>query len=70
MKFVVGTPKTRVFKKVGPMCLACGNTRTFWVDMPGGEVLVEMRTVREGEIRVTACGRCSSRNSIVVGHVD
>lgn len=57
-------------QKLGPVCIACGNTRTFWVQEVGGVRVVEIRDVPDGEVRVHSCGRCRSRNSIVVAHVD
>jgi hypothetical protein len=56
--------------RLGPVCIACGNTRTFWIVCPEGECLAEMPDLPEGDVRVTMCGRCRSRNSVVITRVD
>lgn len=55
---------------LGPMCIACGNTRQFWIHTPEGDSLLETTSLPKGEIKVRACGKCRSHNSIVVAHVD
>jgi hypothetical protein len=52
------------------MCIACGNTRRFWILTQDGDLLVEMPQLPDGEVRVVACGKCRSRNSIVVTRID
>lgn len=59
-----------VARKLGPICIACGNTRLFWVHAPSGDERLDIREAPDGEVRVQACGRCRSRNSIVIAHVD
>lgn len=56
--------------RLGPLCIACGNTRRFWVHTPSGNELCELAELPDGEARVVACGRCRSRNSIVISRLD
>jgi hypothetical protein len=52
------------------VCIACGNTRQFWIHGENGDELSELARLPDGEIRIVACGRCQSRRSIVIAHVD
>jgi hypothetical protein len=70
MKFTVTSASTNVAGRLGPLCIACGNTRRFWIHTPEGDQLVEISDLPDGDVQVRACGRCSSRNSIVIAHVD
>jgi len=56
--------------RVGPICIACGNTRSFRVRTPDGESLVQIRDLHEDTGAVCACGRCGSRHSIVASRVE
>jgi hypothetical protein len=49
-----------------PTCIACGNTRTFWVRR-GEEVVHVAAWTLEPADKLVACGRCRSRNSLVLG---
>jgi hypothetical protein len=55
---------------LGPICIACSNTRLFWIQASDAEQLVEIARLPEGPVRVTACGRCGSRHSVIMGRVD
>jgi hypothetical protein len=55
---------------VGPYCIGCSNTQRFWVETESGERLVDLSDLEEGEVRILACGRCRTRSSIVLTHVD
>jgi hypothetical protein len=56
--------------RVGPVCIACGNTQKFWVLEDGKNELAELSDLAEGVAQVTACGRCNSRNSVMLSNVD
>jgi len=70
MKVTISSAKAGVAGRLGPLCIACGNTRRFWIHGQDADRLVELKDLPEGEVRVTACGRCRSRRSIVIAHVD
>jgi hypothetical protein len=70
MKLTIKSAKADVTGRLGPLCIACGNTKRFRIRSNGGEVLCEIPDLPEGEVRILACGRCGSRHSIVVSHVD
>jgi hypothetical protein len=70
MKLTIRSAKTDVSGQLGPMCIACGNTRWFWIQSDGDDELCELANLPDGEIRIVACGRCQSRRSIVIAHVD
>jgi hypothetical protein len=69
MQVMLSSAELRIQHR-GPVCIACSNWQRFWVEGPDGEQLVDVTELPDGEIRIQACGRCRSRNSIVVGHVD
>lgn len=62
--------KERTMQRRGPKCLACGNAQNFWIRDGSEESLLSMRDVPDGTAEVVACGRCRSRNSIVVTYLD
>jgi hypothetical protein len=70
MKLALTTASLQVAGHLGPTCIACGNTRRFWIHTSEGDRLVEVSQVVDEEVQITACGRCQSRNSIVVAPVD
>jgi len=70
MKVTVSPPELQVMGRLGPVCITCGNSRRFWIQTPAGEQLVELMDLPAGEVMVLCCGRCRSRNSIVIAHVD
>ena len=47
-----------------PVCIACGNRRTFWV-REGKENKIENAWEISPEAHIVACGRCRARNSIL-----
>ncbi len=47
-----------------PVCIACGNRRTFWV-RNGSENMIENAWEIAPDAQIIACGRCRSRNSIL-----
>jgi hypothetical protein len=53
-----------------PLCIACGNRRKFWVETPTRDQLVDLTDLPDGAVVVRACGRCSSRRSIIVAHTE
>jgi hypothetical protein len=61
---------SRLMRKRGPKCLACGNAQHFWIRTGEEESLLSMRDVPDGTAEVVSCGRCRSRNSIVVTYID
>ena len=69
MRVIVSSTDLKVRRR-GPVCIACGNSRQFWVADGGEERLLEVTQLPSGEREVVACGRCRSRNSVVVGHFD
>ena len=69
MKMVVTSTQLRLRRR-GPVCIACSNSSQFWIAEEDGERLVAVRELPDGECRVVACGRCRSRNSVVIAHVD
>jgi hypothetical protein len=70
MKVTISSKKSDVAGHLGPLCIACGNTKRFWVHGTDGDRLEELRDLPDGEVRIMACGRCQSRRSIVVAHID
>lgn len=62
--------KGQLIRKRGPKCLACGNAQQFWIRTGDEESLLNMRDVPDGTADVVSCGRCRSRNSVVVTYVD
>jgi hypothetical protein len=70
MKVAVSSRRAEVSGRFGPMCIACGNTRRFWVSTPNGEQLAELHELGDGEARIVACGRCRTRHSVVIARVD
>ncbi|MBV9279618.1 MAG: hypothetical protein JOZ41_06015 [Chloroflexi bacterium] len=70
MKLNVTSASLQVTGHLGPMCIACGNTRRFWILTHDGDRLAEMSQLPDGEVRVLSCGKCRSRNSIVVTRID
>jgi hypothetical protein len=53
----------RVMGRV-PVCIACGNRRTFWVKRAGENAIANAWEMNANDT-VVACGRCRSRNSIL-----
>jgi hypothetical protein len=70
MKVMINAKTLNLTGRLGPACIACGNTRRFFVHTPEGDAVFELSELPDGEVRVTACGRCRSRNSIVIAHID
>ena len=70
MKVTIMSSRADVAGRLGPVCIACGNTKKFWVHAAGLDQLFEISELPDGDILVRACGRCRSRNSIVIAHVD
>ena len=70
MKVVQVSSTAASVGRLGPLCIACGNTRRFWIYTPVGSELRELAELPDGEARVLACGRCRSRNSIVISRLD
>lgn len=70
MKLVVPSVQVRAISKLGPECIACGNTQRFWIQSADGEDLVDASDLPAGQVQITACGRCRSRNSVVIAHLD
>lgn len=69
MRLMVSSADLKLRRR-GPVCIACGNSRQFWVIKGDLEQLVEVVRMPGHQYEVVACGRCRSRNSVVVGHVD
>lgn len=69
MRVMFSSLELRVHHR-GPVCIACSNWRRFWIETDEGRVLVEVSELPDSEIRIVSCGRCNSRNSIVVGHIE
>jgi hypothetical protein len=70
MRLLVSSRVVEVSGRLGPACIACGNTRSFWIQTEDREELREISSLPDRDARITSCGRCRSRNSIVVTHVD
>jgi hypothetical protein len=70
MKVMINAKRLDLTGRLGPICIACGNTRTFLIHTPEGDLCIELSALPDGEVRVAACGRCRSRNSIVITRVD
>ena len=47
-----------------PVCIACGNRRTFWVRRDEQNAIANAWEISPTD-NVIACGRCRSRNSIL-----
>lgn len=62
------TQTTRL-NKMGPLCIACGNTRRFWIESIRGEQLIETENLPDGEVHIVACGRCRSHHSVVIAQI-
>ncbi|GAC1400928.1 MAG: hypothetical protein NVSMB52_14670 [Chloroflexota bacterium] len=70
MKVYVRSGQSALTARLGPMCIACGNSRRFWVQTQDGEAQMDVTELPDGLVRVVKCGRCSSRNSIVIATVN
>lgn len=70
MKYTVLSVNAAASGRRGPVCIACSNNRRFWIHTEDGDRLCELSELPEGDVRIVACGRCRSRHSIVIGHVD
>lgn len=47
-----------------PVCIACGNRRTFWAWRDGENRIALAWEIRPSD-KIVACGRCRSRNAIL-----
>jgi DNA-directed RNA polymerase subunit RPC12/RpoP len=47
-----------------PVCIACGNRRTFWVKRGEQNAIANAWEIAS-EDTIIACGRCRSRNSVL-----
>ncbi len=47
-----------------PVCIACGNRRTFWVKRDGQNAVANAWDLAQDDA-IVACGRCRSRNSVL-----
>jgi hypothetical protein len=70
MRVSIEATRLRLPKQPQPVCIACSNTRLFFISTEAGERLVELRDLPDGAVEIAKCGRCRSRNSIVVTGVD
>ena len=70
MKVTLTNAKACVSGRVGPYCITCSNTRRFWIETPAGEQLYELSDLPDGDVHLVACGRCRSRHSIILAHID
>ena len=70
MKVMIKAKALNLSGRLGPTCIACGNTRRFFIQTPEGDAVFDLSELPDGEVRVMACGRCRSRNSIVIAHID
>jgi hypothetical protein len=69
MRLMVSSVDLKVRRR-GPVCIACGNSRQFWIMCGDERLLMEVARLPDHECEIVACGRCGARNSVVVGHVD
>jgi hypothetical protein len=53
----------RVIGRV-PVCIACGNRRTFWVKHGEQNAIANAWEIASDDT-IIACGRCRSRNSVL-----
>jgi hypothetical protein len=47
-----------------PVCIACGNRRTFWVKKEDENMVANAWDIGLDDT-IVACGRCRSRNSVL-----
>jgi len=47
-----------------PVCIACGNRRTFWIRHGEHNAIANAWEIQPDD-KLVACGRCRSRNSIL-----
>lgn len=52
-----------------PVCIACGNRRTFWV-REGSDDMIRNAWEMGPDAQIVACGRCRARNSILYDRPD
>ena len=52
-----------------PVCISCGNRRTFWVRRNDENIVTNAWEIESSD-KVVACGRCRSRNSILFDSTD
>ncbi len=64
---VVGTD---VDVRLRPACIACGNSRSFYVHLEGESILWMTVDPRPEGAKITSCGRCRSRNSVMMIYAD
>ena len=70
MKVTISSTKTGLAGRLGPLRIAYGNSRRFWIHGQDGDRMTELKDLPEGEVRITECGRCQSPRSIVIALVD
>lgn len=70
MKFNITRESTEALGQLGPTCIACGNSRVFVVLRDGEPEVAPVMELPDGEAVIVACGRCRSRNSVIIGYVD
>jgi hypothetical protein len=70
MRYTIPSENFTITGRRGPVCIACGNSRRFWIHTVSGDQLCELTQLPAGDVRILACGRCRSRRSIVLGLVD
>jgi hypothetical protein len=56
--------------RLRPTCIACGNTRLFYAKVDGEETLWNTVTPLPEDAKIMACGRCRSRNSVMLTYSD
>jgi hypothetical protein len=70
VRVAISSPQFQRSGRMGPLCLACGNKKRFWLQTPSETRLADLDEVLEDEVRILACGRCRSRHSLVMARVD
>ena len=53
-----------------PKCIACGNTRVFYVAKGSEASLWQTRDPFPAASRIAACGKCRSRHSLIMDYSD
>lgn len=64
------TPGAGVQRSYKPKCLTCGNTRAFHVATNDSTVVWNTFEPMPPAGKVVACGRCNSRNSVIMDYSD
>jgi hypothetical protein len=56
--------------RIRPKCFTCGNTRTFFVSVRSQVRVWDSSAQMPSDGKIVSCGRCRSKNSIIMDYSD